>query len=588
MFCCRALVDFFIEKSSLNNIRYVKLHRPVVSNKPRNGHDQPKDIVVLSEGIMEILQLSVEELFFQISVECCADGKVSADEFNLLRKISALLGLDKDKANEIANRAVGLFKSGQLPKARKTTPDQLYQELLIKLCADGILDAEEDAVLQSLKQLLGCDVSRFQKLDCKDDQRKIRLKPLLCSNCKGLLPLEKKEWIDCPYCAKKNSIPVSYLDAIATRASLNRHQSKLHEIKDVVGRMPTFFESVISYFPDSLVFFLFALFLMFFQHYINMLLFFPASLYYKKYLLQSFYDFSSPMLLAFMKVSVLYVLLSIPFAFIYKTKRKIAVLGPLQISLAAGPPKIPGGPATCNNCGAALVVKHDSHFVSCGYCETENLVGLPENWLQTARSRLSGVQKSATEAIQNFKKETGRLYETLLSLAILFVIYGFILGSFYATDRSNHFLPLISADQAHRKVIHTDKAANPALSFGEWGHITLSHAQTSREFVDLYFFMNAGEMVKVSWKPDLEHYKELQAQTYFLKDQPEPDRMNFGFFLTFSYNRAGKNVMEQLASIEMTAERAYELKAEISGYHHLRCFFPEHLFKFYLNISRVE
>ncbi|EKD82707.1 MAG: hypothetical protein ACD_39C01144G0001, partial [uncultured bacterium] len=140
---------------------------------------------------MEIRQMGVEELFFQISLECCADGKVSAEEFDLLRKIAALLKLDKNKANEIANRAVSTFKGGQLQNTRKASPGILYQELLMQLCVDGVLDAEEDSVLQALKQLLGCDTKNFQKLAARDDQRTIRLKPLICSNCKGLLPQQK-------------------------------------------------------------------------------------------------------------------------------------------------------------------------------------------------------------------------------------------------------------------------------------------------------------------------------------------------------------------------------------------------------------
>ncbi|PKL38739.1 MAG: hypothetical protein CVV41_21975 [Candidatus Riflebacteria bacterium HGW-Riflebacteria-1] len=532
--------------------------------------------------------MGVEELFFQISLECCADGKVSAEEFELLRRVSALIKLDKDKANEIANRAVSTFKSGQLPGARTAGPDLIYQQLLLQLCADGVLDAEEDAVLQSLKQLLGSDTKNFHKLAARDDQRKIRLKPLLCSNCKGLLPLKKSEWIECPYCAKKNNIPASYLDAIVTRASLNRHKSKLHEIRDAVGRMPTFFETVVSYFPDSLIFFLFTLFILFFQHYLNILLFYPVSLYYNKHLLQSFYEFSNPMLLAFIKAAALYVLLSIPFAFIYRLKRKISVLAPLQISLAAGAPIIPGGPATCNNCGGALLVERDSHIVTCAYCETENLVGLPEKWLQTARSRLSGVQKSSTEAIKNFKHETGRLYETLFSLAILFVIYGFILGSLYENERSDHFLPQIKPDESQRAVIYTDSASRPPLNFTEWNLIPLTYASAEWKSADLFLFVNSGERFVVSWKPDEQHFKELQSKTYYLRDLPVPDRMTVAFYQTFSYDPSGKNVMKRLQSLEVFAEKEIEFTAEISGYYHLRCYFPEHLPQFFLRIARVK
>lgn len=65
---------------------------------------------------------SVDELFFQISLKCCVDGKIAADEFALLRKIAALLKLDVKQANQLASQAIALYKSGQLETVQAGKP----------------------------------------------------------------------------------------------------------------------------------------------------------------------------------------------------------------------------------------------------------------------------------------------------------------------------------------------------------------------------------------------------------------------------------------------------------------------------------
>lgn len=527
-----------------------------------------------------------EDLFGQICEACCSDGRVSADEFKLLQKVSHLLALDKDQANQLANNAIARYKAGELDKSPCSSSEAIYQNLLLKLSEDGIIDAEEDETLQSLKQLLGCDVNNFQKIDGEERTRKIRLKPLICVNCKGLLPLAKSEWVECPYCCHKNSIPRSYHDAVAVRASLQRHKSKLHEVRAAVGHVPTWFESVIANFSDYLIFFLFFLFLLFFQYYLNAIIFYPLVWYYEKYCLQNFFDFASPVTMAFVKAGVLYAILALPFAYIYRLKRKLAVLGPLQISLAAGAPVVPGGPSLCNNCGAGLVVEKNSQVVSCAYCETENIVGLPENWLKTARSRLAGTQKSSTAAFANYKKESGRFYETLASLAGLFVVFGIILASFYWVQRSDHFLPVPSPDQKHRQFVFPDKFAKEPFEFGKWVDIGFGYAPTSRNFVDLFVFLHAGDKLEVVWKPDLEYYRKKQEEAYYLRDVPVADRMDLEFYQTFCWRGSGNPAMKKLTRRMLMAGNSSEFVAEIGGYHNLRCYFPEYLKSFHLKIDR--
>lgn len=55
-------------------------------------------------------------------------------------------------------------------------------------------------------------------------------------------------------------------------------------------------------------------------------------------------------------------------------------------SLAASLPERPGGPSQCRNCGAALDIPQGALGVPCAYCQTDNLVALPEGWVAHVRA----------------------------------------------------------------------------------------------------------------------------------------------------------------------------------------------------------
>lgn len=56
----------------------------------------------------------------------------------------------------------------------------------------------------------------------------------------------------------------------------------------------------------------------------------------------------------------------------------------LQAGLAARRPTQSGFPSTCRNCGAALEVPPNAYGVRCVYCQADNLVQLPHEWLKRA------------------------------------------------------------------------------------------------------------------------------------------------------------------------------------------------------------
>lgn len=380
---------------------------------------------------------------------------------------------------------------------------------------------------------------------------------------------------------------MSYIDAITVRATLDRRKSALYEIKDALGHVPTAFESGLAFLSDYMVFILFGLFFVFFQHYLNILLFYPISIYFAKYRLESFYEHASPFMLAFLKVAFLYLLLSVPFAFLYRIKRKVAVLGPLQVSLAAGAPAFPGGPATCNNCGAALTVGKDMHIVSCSDCETDNLVGMPEKWLQGARSRLTGTEKNLQKAVRNYKSETGLLKETLFCLAVLFAIYGAILSYFYYSEKTSHFLPP-PGDERHRQMVFIDRAVKPPFPMGEWQTINRGYAPASRDYADLFLYLTAGEKAELIWKPDEEFYRKQQQEIWFLRDKAIPELMQVKFFRTFLYTSQAKNIMRELESFEAMAGKPFSFTAMVSGYYNFRIIFIEDLPSVQVKIDRLH
>jgi LSD1 subclass zinc finger protein len=70
----------------------------------------------------------------------------------------------------------------------------------------------------------------------------------------------------------------------------------------------------------------------------------------------------------------------------------------LQANLAARPPERPGFPSTCRQCGAALDVPPGALGVRCTYCESDNLVALPAEWVAAANARQEHFHRSIVDA----------------------------------------------------------------------------------------------------------------------------------------------------------------------------------------------
>jgi hypothetical protein len=70
----------------------------------------------------------------------------------------------------------------------------------------------------------------------------------------------------------------------------------------------------------------------------------------------------------------------------------------LQAALASHPPKVPGGPAACRECGGDLVVEGGALGATCRYCGADNLVKLPASWVTGAREAAKTLKVTAEAA----------------------------------------------------------------------------------------------------------------------------------------------------------------------------------------------
>ncbi|MEO8876858.1 MAG: hypothetical protein ABI461_14790 [Polyangiaceae bacterium] len=96
---------------------------------------------------------------------------------------------------------------------------------------------------------------------------------------------------------------------------------------------------------------------------------------------------------------------------VYANRRSISRAGILA-ALAARPPRTPGGPASCRNCGAPLFVEPGKSLVICDYCKTDNAVRIETSIVTEATQKvrhISGTADDAARADCQERSETVRL-----------------------------------------------------------------------------------------------------------------------------------------------------------------------------------
>ncbi|MBI4871288.1 MAG: hypothetical protein HY814_06940, partial [Candidatus Riflebacteria bacterium] len=93
-----------------------------------------------------LFQIAAEEVF--------RDGEVAPAENAVLRDLAMSLGLEPERAREIASLAKRKFKAGKLGERRSFDAETLHRRAMAQAAADGQVDEKEARLLAKLRELL--------------------------------------------------------------------------------------------------------------------------------------------------------------------------------------------------------------------------------------------------------------------------------------------------------------------------------------------------------------------------------------------------------------------------------------------------
>jgi hypothetical protein len=504
---------------------------------------------------------SVEQLFQSIAVEVCRDKKVTADEKRLLQSLAKLLGIPVDQANAIANEVINACKADHLPEFSETRKDLLYQQILTALAADDVIDAQESDTLDQIRLLLALpsdsqggmtDPAEPPTLEHgapgkpKKPEKPVegeehvlvdgKLKPLLCTKCNAVIPLRPATFVVCPYCSEKVAIPKAYIEAVQSRKTFDQRKAEMETLCRTLGEQPGFFGRLLAMFSEVLL----AVFIFFFI----ILSPFPQAMYSLVYglaneicthvFMVNFLDMVPIQGRIFLIAFPYFLAFGIPMLFIHYFRRKILTRDKLQTALVAAPPRIPGGPACCRQCGAPLDVPPNVFGVSCPYCCTDNLVGITKATLNAAQSTSRHVGMNLMKAKKEFDRTSWQAFETAISLTLGYVlISGFIAVIHDAMRDQPIWPPSYRSELKNREALlpGQQKGSRPPLN--EWSDLQ----GRSGEAIPLFVPLKKQETIEIHFRPQIA--KNTSSPNHDMpKNREEPVRIVF--FLQQSLRHQGE------------------------------------------------
>ncbi len=276
------------------------------------------------------------------------------------------------------------------------------------------------------------------------------LKPLACAKCGGPVPLGDGDRLPCPYCQAEVEVPPEYRELRAAALRRATDEAALAEIYARIGRPPGLalrvwgsavggavivfgkiataflwiwwklmelaFEAIKSI--DDLKLILVVLAIPFAAAF--------AVLWGVAWCVRAAggrlgVDLIDVWSLPYAYLAVgagVYVAAAVPLALFRYGESFARVRQRVQASLAARPPKTPGGPALCRECGAALSVTPGELGVQCAYCRADNLVALPARWVRRVRDKAKSFHKDVRAADAEEKKTRDAAWRTARAIVL--------------------------------------------------------------------------------------------------------------------------------------------------------------------------
>lgn len=399
----------------------------------------------------------------------------------------------------------------------------MYRDLLLAFSDDHVIDGHESELLEKIRQWLGLPES--EKKEEKQEpvvQPNGDIKPLRCSVCDGQVPLLRKPEVKCPYCDNQVTIPDSYLEALASRTSFERRKKQAQKLFEKLQTPPTAFETGLAEMSEKAILVAFVCSLGVMLAIVQALIFYPLDWFYAAFLKVNMGDVTPYWMPTIMTTLATFILAVVPFAYLYLVRRKVLSLKHIKVALAAKAPQKHSDPATCRSCGSPLEIPPDAAGVTCPYCQTDNLLHVPEEWLRDTREASIRVGKSAVTAENIFKRETRLGYESILSVFLLFVFIG-LLNWWFVDFRQNSMVLKRQANWLKDYAKEIENREKLRIFNNPKGNYSLnSWIEDAMRVEEFYLALKPGEKVVIQWDKDsdvmkMKQYGELETAMFLAK-----------------------------------------------------------------------
>jgi hypothetical protein len=162
----------------------------------------------------------------------------------------------------------------------------------------------------------------------------------------------------------------------------------------------------------------------------------------------------------------------------------------LQAGLAAKPPERPGFPSTCRQCGAALDVAPGQLGVRCAYCGSDNLVALPDSWIERAGKRKEQLHRRIVDAVAKataLRSEARGDLKTIGIVGAVAIVVMALLGRFS-----------VWLDEDDVTTSYADSMGPPRVMFRWANSSTVAENTTDALFREMYIALRNGERLELT------------------------------------------------------------------------------------------
>lgn len=275
------------------------------------------------------------------------------------------------------------------------------------------------------------------------------LEVLRCGSCNAPLAIADADVVTCPSCNAQTPVPAPYRELLHVRHYDAASRAEAERLLRRLDRPPSIVTKVLARVLDLPM----LAFVMLYGIPITLFAVLEADRANRWLAPRLHLDSPDDVPFGYMVAIIcglMLVIAFIPRALGVYANRRVTARGQLLASLAAHPPEVAGGAATCRMCGAPLAVATNAIVATCSYCHAENAVALETTTVASAKKIAGKIAKTIVEAaahdraerratLHMLAKEAGRYTWRTLLLGT-----GFLLGSQETPDHKSTTVGVIA------------------------------------------------------------------------------------------------------------------------------------------------